>query len=210
MLRNPGWVFIILMVAGTLVLGGIALNGDWVDEGDWVGWIQAVGSIEAIVAAIALTQVQHWADASKEREKENLERDALVLELMLPLTELNHWIKEKCTSIEVCKAHSDGSTLVVSYREFLREVPRPLDSPSPRLLFLGREAGIRAIQIRELLNSCNAKAKSRQAEHVSLQGPDPKVPEFMAAIFRIVLSLEVIAQTLLDDVQRLHAKIVPE
>lgn len=209
MLKNPGWRFIILMIAVTLIFGAVAWHQHWVSTGEWSGWIQAVGSIEAIVAAFALTHIQHWEDARKAREQAELERDALILELMPQLTELNAWIRKKCAEIERMKADKTGMSYGITYSSFAHFIPKALESPSTRLLLLGREAGIRAVQIRELLRLSNARAERNARESYVSQGPDREFSGALAQIFRTILSLELITQTLLDDISALHANLVP-
>lgn len=208
MLKNPWWQATAWMILGDLVLAGAALYWGWIAPTDWIGWIQAVGSVEAILAAVFIAQAEHWRQAEAERIAERSRRDALVLELLPQLVLLNAWVKQACRFIEQLKANTDAN-LMVKTIETYRAIPKALKGDTSRLMLLGDTAGVRAVQVRELLRMANDALRGYGQDFYMQNAPKNIVPLPVAARYRLILSMERITGELLREVTAMHDEIIP-
>jgi hypothetical protein len=206
MLDNPYWKSMIAMIVGTLIIGGLAYHETWIIQGEWVGWIQAVGSVEAIIASIFIAQAQHWTETQRQIRADELERQALVLELYPQLFALKRWFAERMVLDWITK--SGDREIMLPYKDLFPPTPKAFEeSSATRLLLLPDPIGIRAVEFRELLRMLANRAAIFMHVTPPMQGLHPQTPENVSHVVPLLKGLEADAIRLYEDVGALQKKI---
>jgi hypothetical protein len=211
MVENPYLRLLFGMLLATGILAVLALQGHWVPKGEWVGWIQAVGSVAAIFASIFIAQAEHWNGTHKEEVAEKREADALVLELVPQLHLFRSWIRHRKSEIEAINTNRDPNRVFeVSVNLLIPPIPRGLrDNSSARLLLLGREDGLRAIQIREVSQFVHDAYPAIRNQTFKFSGKNVKdLPQSLIGMMNNVLSLETITERLITDLNKRHDELI--